>query len=97
LVEALCCKPEGCRFNSWMRWIFFNLPNPSSCTIALGLTQPLTEWRTRNLRDANCQVYCWTTKNQRLDLVQRSIPSKKVKETAGRAGAGNAETLAPKR
>jgi hypothetical protein len=25
---------------------FFNLPNPSSCTIALGSTQPLTE---RNL------------------------------------------------
>jgi hypothetical protein len=26
-----------------MRLIFFNLPNPSSCTMALGLTQPLTE------------------------------------------------------
>jgi hypothetical protein len=28
---------------------FFNLPNPSSRTIALGFTQPLTEMRTRNL------------------------------------------------
>jgi hypothetical protein len=28
---------------------FFNLPNPSSCTIALGSTQPLTEISTRNL------------------------------------------------
>jgi hypothetical protein len=28
---------------------FFNLPNPSSRTIALGLTQPLTEMSTRNL------------------------------------------------
>jgi hypothetical protein len=28
---------------------FFNLPNPSSCTMALGLTQPLTEMSTRNL------------------------------------------------
>jgi hypothetical protein len=27
----------------------FNLPNPSSCTVALGSTQPLTEMSTRNL------------------------------------------------
>jgi hypothetical protein len=26
-----------------MRWIFFNLANPSSRTMALGSTQPLTE------------------------------------------------------
>jgi hypothetical protein len=32
-----------------MRWIFFNLPNPSSRTVALGSTQPLTEISTRNL------------------------------------------------
>jgi hypothetical protein len=28
---------------------FFNLPNPSSRTMALGLTQPLTKMSTRNL------------------------------------------------
>jgi hypothetical protein len=28
---------------------FFNLPNPSSRTMALGLTQPLREMSTRNL------------------------------------------------
>jgi hypothetical protein len=28
---------------------FFNLPNPFSHTVALGLTQPLTEMNTRNL------------------------------------------------
>jgi hypothetical protein len=28
---------------------FFNWPNPSSCTMALGSTQPLTEFSTRNL------------------------------------------------
>jgi hypothetical protein len=28
---------------------FFDLPNPSSCTMVLGLTQPLTEISTRNL------------------------------------------------
>jgi hypothetical protein len=28
---------------------FFNLPNPSSRTMALGSTQPLTEMSTRNL------------------------------------------------
>jgi hypothetical protein len=32
-----------------MRWIFFNLPNPSSRTMALGSTQPLTEVSTRNI------------------------------------------------
>jgi hypothetical protein len=32
-----------------IRWIFFNLPNPSSCTMTLGSTQPLTEMSTRNL------------------------------------------------
>jgi hypothetical protein len=29
--------------------VFFNLPNPSSCTMALGSTQPLTEMSIRNL------------------------------------------------
>jgi hypothetical protein len=29
--------------------VFFNLPNPSSCTKALGWTQPLTEMSSRNL------------------------------------------------
>jgi hypothetical protein len=33
-----------------MRWIFSNLPNPSGRTMALGLTQPLTEMSTRNLK-----------------------------------------------
>jgi hypothetical protein len=32
-----------------MRWNFFNLPNPSSRTMALGSTQPLTSMSTRNL------------------------------------------------
>jgi hypothetical protein len=27
-----------------IRWIFFNLPNPSSRTMALGSTQPLKKW-----------------------------------------------------
>jgi hypothetical protein len=41
-VEALCYKPEGRGFES--RW-----PNPSSRTMALRSTQPLTEMGTRNL------------------------------------------------
>jgi hypothetical protein len=32
-----------------MRWIFSNLPNPSSRTMALGSTQPLTEMSTSDL------------------------------------------------
>jgi hypothetical protein len=31
-----------------MTWIFFNLPNPSSLTMALGSTQLLTEMSTRD-------------------------------------------------
>jgi hypothetical protein len=34
----------------------FNWPNPSSCTMALGLTQPLTEMSTRNLPGGKGQV-----------------------------------------
>jgi hypothetical protein len=46
---------------------FFNLPNPSSRTMALGSTQPLTEMGTRNLpgckkwparRDDNVAAIC---------------------------------------
>jgi hypothetical protein len=32
-----------------MKWIFSNLPNPSSLTTALGSTQLLTEMSTRTL------------------------------------------------
>jgi hypothetical protein len=37
---------------SRMRWILFNLPNPSRRTMVLGSTQPLTEMSTRNLPGA---------------------------------------------
>jgi hypothetical protein len=33
---------------------FFNLPNPSSSTMALGSTQPLTEMSTRNILGGKC-------------------------------------------
>jgi hypothetical protein len=55
----------GTRWHSWLRHYatsrkvagsipdevigFFNLPNPSSRTMTLGSTQPLTEMSTRNL------------------------------------------------
>jgi hypothetical protein len=41
--------PEGRLFESRMRSIFFSLPNPSSRTMVLGSTEPLTEMSTRNL------------------------------------------------
>jgi hypothetical protein len=34
---------------------FFNLPNPSSDTMALGSTQPLTEMSTRNFPEGKKQ------------------------------------------
>jgi hypothetical protein len=49
LVEKLHFKPEGHGFNSrWCHWIFFR-HNPSGRTLALGLTQPLTEMSTWNV------------------------------------------------
>jgi hypothetical protein len=48
LVEALCYKPEGRGFESSLGG-FFNWPNPSSRTIALGSTQRLTEISIRDL------------------------------------------------
>jgi hypothetical protein len=45
---------------------FFNLPNPSSCTVALGSTQPLIEMSIRNLpegvnsgRSIRLTAICW--------------------------------------
>jgi hypothetical protein len=49
LLEALCYKPEGHGFMSWWSRFLFNLSNPSSRTVALRSTQPLTEMSTRNL------------------------------------------------
>jgi hypothetical protein len=37
---------------------FFNLPNPSSCAMALGSTQPLTEMSTRNLLGGKGRLVC---------------------------------------
>jgi hypothetical protein len=49
LVEALRYKPMGYGFESrWLHWNF-SLANPSSCTMALGLTQSLIEMSTRNI------------------------------------------------
>jgi hypothetical protein len=43
-LRGHCYKPEGRGFDSLLSW-----PNPSSRTMALGSTQPLTEMRTRNI------------------------------------------------
>jgi hypothetical protein len=37
---------------------FFNLPNPSSRTMALGSTQPLTEMSTRNISGGKGRSAC---------------------------------------
>jgi hypothetical protein len=42
-------KPEGCWLDSRWGFGFFHWANPSSRTVALGLTQPLTEMSSRNL------------------------------------------------
>jgi hypothetical protein len=45
-----------------MRWIFFNLPNPSSRNMVLVLTQPVTEMSTRNLPGGKGRPVCNTDK-----------------------------------
>jgi hypothetical protein len=40
-------KPEGLGFSSRCNWFFFDLLNPSSHTMALGFTEPLTEMSSR--------------------------------------------------
>jgi hypothetical protein len=53
--EAMCYKPAVRGFESrWCRWIF-NWPNPSSRTMAMGSTQPLTEKSTGNLSGEGCK------------------------------------------
>jgi hypothetical protein len=37
------------RWGNWILFFFLNLPNPSSRTMALRSTLPLTEMRTRNI------------------------------------------------
>ena len=49
LFEALRCKPEGCGSIPDGVIGIFHLHNPSDRTMALGLTQPLTEMSTRNI------------------------------------------------
>jgi hypothetical protein len=49
LVEVLCYKPEGRGFDSKEVTGFFNWPNLSSRTMALGSTQTLIDMSTRNL------------------------------------------------
>jgi hypothetical protein len=48
LIEALHHEPEGHGFDSDVIRIFL-WHNPSSRTMALGLTQPLTEMSARNI------------------------------------------------
>ena len=64
-IENICTKERGTRWGSWLRncaarrkvagWIsdgvtgIFHWHNPSARTMALGLTQPLTEMSTRNI------------------------------------------------
>jgi hypothetical protein len=49
LVEALRYKTEGRGFDSDGVIASFHWHNPSGRTMALGLTQPLTEMSTRNI------------------------------------------------
>jgi hypothetical protein len=49
LAEALHYKPESCEFDPDSVNGIFHRYNPSSRTMALGSTQPLTEMSARNI------------------------------------------------
>jgi hypothetical protein len=51
-------QAERSRVRVLIRWIFFNLPNPSSRNMALGSIQPITEMSTRNLPGGKGQPVC---------------------------------------
>jgi hypothetical protein len=52
--SVVCYKPAGCGCDSrWGYSIILVDINPSSRTMALGLTQPLTEMSTRNIPGGN--------------------------------------------
>jgi hypothetical protein len=46
---GIMLQAERSQIHFLMSLNFFNVPNASSCTMALGLTQPLTEMSTRSL------------------------------------------------
>jgi hypothetical protein len=49
VVKALCYRHEDRGFETrWSELICFNLPNTSSSTGPRGVTQPLTEMKTRS-------------------------------------------------
>ena len=55
MVDALCNKPEGCGFSSqWGHWLFYWL-NPTSHTMAMVSTQPVTEYQGYLLGDLGGQ------------------------------------------
>jgi len=50
VVKAVCYKSEGCWFDPrWYHCVFLLTLNPSDRTMALGLTQPVTETSTRSI------------------------------------------------
>jgi hypothetical protein len=52
MIEA---RRSPVRVPDEVKFFFFNLPNPSSRTMALGSTQPLTKMSTRNLHGGKKQ------------------------------------------
>jgi hypothetical protein len=62
--------PTGRCHSWWSHCIFFNLPNPSGCTMALGFSQPPTKMSTRNLHRGNGRL---THNNDNLTAICKPI------------------------
>jgi hypothetical protein len=66
-------------------WTFFNLPNPSSRTMALGSTQPLREMSTRNFPGSK--------NGRRVGLTTLSPSMSRMSENVGASTSRNPKSL----
>jgi hypothetical protein len=69
----------------WSGFFFFNLPNPSSRTMALGSTQPLTEMSTRKLPEGKS--------GQRVGLTTLPPSMSRMSENVGASTSRNPKGL----
>jgi hypothetical protein len=84
-LGALCYKLDGHRFESRMRWTFLNLLNPSSRTMTLGPSQPLTEMST--------EIFLGIKSGRRVGLTNLPPSMSRMSENVGASTSRNPKGL----